>query len=898
MTAITRAPFKEGGRYFITRTRIFGPSSSVTLFVRDTRHGLERKVIDDDALWRAEAARVRRVSPAPDGLLAAYGVSGEGEQEEVVRVRDIDSGRDLSDRIEGLHDALPAPLVTGFLFLLSANSLALTAVQAPVRAGPANPPWSVAAPRVADAAVTIDGRLDEEVWSRAARLSQFSQYLPNDNRPAEDSTTVLAWYAPDAIYFGIRAYQDSASVRATLADRDNIAGDDYVQILLDTFNDRRQALVFGVNPLGVQADGTLSDAARQDITISSSVVTGAYALDLSPDFVYESNGRRTAWGYEVEIRIPFKTLRYQARDPQDWGLNVIRVVQASGHQDTWTRVLQTQASFLAQSGTLTGLTGLRRGLVLDVTPEATSSVSGAPGPSGWRYSGGEPRLGATARWGVTTTLSLNATARPDFSQIEADVPQFKFDPRVALFFPEKRPFFLDGLELFQTPVQLIYTRRLVDPVGAVKLTGKVGATVVAALSGVDGTGASANGSGHPVVNALRLRQDFRGANSLGLVYTDRVDGVAFNRVAAADGRLMLGDAWVLTFQGGASATRDSAAGATTLAPMWRARLVRSGRRFGLNLGSTGYGDRFRAATGFIARTGYVQHSVTPSYTIVGAPGSLLESVTGNVSLSARWNEYVGFAPGAAPDDRLADFSFGFTLRGGWQLGTGVSIESFGYPAPLYANYWVERTRGALVDTIPFTGTPHLPNLDIGVNVQTPRFQSFALTGFVLLGRDENFLEWASGRLLVGTLDLVWRPTGKLRTELMYHHQQVIRPGDGSTVSLMRVPRLKIEYQVSRPAFVRVVGQYTASQTDSLRDDSRTNGAILLRDPVTRTFSRTTASASNRLRVDWLLSYRPTPGTVVYLGYGNSLVEPSAFRLGGLTRSNDGFFLKLSYLFRA
>src|SRR5512142_1325758 len=427
-------------------------------------------------------------------------------------------------------------------------------------------PALVAPPRAADSAVAVDGRLDEAVWARAAVLRDFSQYLPNDNRPADDSTTVLVWYAPDAIYFGIRAYQDSGSVRATLADRDKIAGDDYVQILLDTFNDHRQALVFGVNPLGAQADGTLLDAPRQVATTLSAASTGAYTLDLSPDFIYASKGRLTAWGYEVEIRIPFKTLRYQTRDPQDWSVNVIRVVQATGHQLTWTRVLQTRASFLAQSGTLTGLTGLRRGLVLDVTPEATSTVTGAPQPSGWTYSGGDPRIGATVRWGVTANLTLDGTVRPDFSQVEADVPQIQFDPRFALNFPEKRPFFLDGLELFQTPIQLIYTRRLADPQAAAKLTGKVGATTIAALSGVDGTEQSVTGTDHPVLSALRIRRDLGGANSLGLVYTDREDGGSANHVAAVDGRVVLGRAWTLAFQGAGSATRDSASAPLEWAP--------------------------------------------------------------------------------------------------------------------------------------------------------------------------------------------------------------------------------------------------------------------------------------------------------------------------------------------
>src|ERR1051325_2839790 len=435
---------------------------------------------------------------------------------------------------------------------------------------------AVAIPRRDDAAPIIDGRLDEAVWAGAAALRGFSQYIPNDNRPAEDSTVALVWYSSSAIYFGIRAWQDSASVRATLADRDNIAGDDYVQVVLNPLGDRRQAFVFGVNPLGIQSDGTLSDAPRHSIDITNSALTGAYTVDLNPDFVYTSKGRLTSWGYEIEIRIPFKSLRYQARDPQNWAVNVIRVVQGTGHQHTWTRVLQTRSSFLAQSGTLTGLSDLHRGLVLDVTPEATSTESGSQH---------DLRLGATVRWGVTSTLSLAGTVRPDFSQVEADVPQIQFDPRSALFFPEKRPFFLDGLELFTTPVQLIYTRRLVDPEAAVKLTGQTGGTTVAMLSGVDGTVASEGGANHPLLNAVRLRRNIGEGNLLGIVYTDRVEGGSrFNRVAAVDGR---GHAWHLTVQSGVSATRDSAATPVRWAPLWKAVLIRSGRHFGLNIQSYG-----------------------------------------------------------------------------------------------------------------------------------------------------------------------------------------------------------------------------------------------------------------------------------------------------------------------
>jgi hypothetical protein len=204
----------------------------------------------------------------------------------------------------------------------------------------------------------------------------------------------------------------------------------------------------------------------------------------------------------------------------------------------------------------------------------------------------------------------------------------------------------------------------------------------------------------------------------------------------------------------------------------------------------------------------------------------------------------------------------------------------------------------VVDTIPFTGTPHLPNLDYGVNFQTPNFQRFSLSAFLLAGKDENFFEWANGRLILGNLTLGWRPTTQLRTELIYDHQQVDRLGDGSTVSRIRVPRLKIEYQLSRSVFVRLIGQYTSSQTDSLRDDSRTNGAILIRDPETGAFTRTAPAVSDVFRADWLFSYRPTPGTVVFVGYGSSFDDAGAFRFRNVTRTADGFFVKVSYLLRS
>ena len=287
-----------------------------------------------------------------------------------------------------------------------------------------------------DAEVRIDGALDEPVWSTAARLTGFSEFSPKDGLPAEDSTEVLLWYSPSAIYFGIRAYESHggpSAVRATLADRDKISTDDQIQILLGTFGDGSQALVFGVNPLGVQMDGTIVEQGvnrSQGFIVSSA---GREAPDLSADFVYQSKGRLTDFGYEVEIRIPFKSLRYQAADVQSWRIQVVREVQHSGHEQTWTPASRAGASFLAQSGTIDGLTDLRRGLVLDLNPEITQHTVGAPAADAhWAYGAERPVVGGNLRWGATQNLTLNSTLHPDFSQIEADAGQFVFDPRSSL----------------------------------------------------------------------------------------------------------------------------------------------------------------------------------------------------------------------------------------------------------------------------------------------------------------------------------------------------------------------------------------------------------------------------------------------------------------------------------
>lgn len=737
--------------------------------------------------------------------------------------------------------------------------------------------------------VVVDGLLDEPAWMTAATLTGFSQYSPQDGLPAQDSTRVRVWYSPQALYFGIEAFADPATVRATLADRDRIDADDQILLLIDTFDDARRALVFGVNPLGIQLDGTrLEGQGSRDFFAAEDDV---HPLDRNPDYVYESAGRLTESGFVVEVRIPFKTLPYQSADIQDWGLNVVRIVQATGHSHTWTPARQGTSSFLAQSGTLAGLTNLERGLVLDLTPVVTARAVGAPVQDGaWDYTRDGPEVGGSVRWGITENLTLNGTVNPDFSQVEADAEQLVFDPRSAVFFPEKRPFFLEGSERFRVPNGLIYSRSIVRPEFAAKISGKVSSFDLGTVLALDDRSASRTGD-RPVVGLFRATRDIGEASSIGLVYTDRTDGDESNRVGGLDTRLVSGD-YTVSLQGAVSANRGD--GFDFTGHLWDAGLSRAGRRFGFQSRFRGTSADFVAASGFLSRVGNVFLQASPRLTWLGDPDDRVESYSSAINLSASWL-HDAFFDGEKPEDIKLHLNNSWALRGGWQLGASVLIERFWYLPYLYPNIRIASADPGGAPE-PFVGRPAIDNYDLVLTANTPQWSTISADMFFIVGRDVNFDEWAEAYIVILQSGLDWRPTDQIRVNPTYLRQQYMRPDGGGTVRQRDIPRLKVEYQVSRSFFVRVVGQYDAFWRDALRDDTRTNRPLLAVD-AEGNVAPLLESGRNRIQGDVLLSYRPTPGTVVFAGYGSTSGEEDRFSFRNVRRSADGFFLKFSYLIR-
>ena len=740
---------------------------------------------------------------------------------------------------------------------------------------------TVTIPRI-DAAVQVDGQLDEAVWAQASKLTGFSQYQPVDGRPAEERTEVLVWYSPTALHLGIIAYdRDPSSIRATVADRDNLDAEDSVTIYLDTFNDHRRAFFFTVNPLGIQQDGVLSEAGfnagnlRQE---GGALRSAGGATDKNPDYLFDSKGRITGDGYVVELRVPFKSLRYSGDGPQRWGLNILRTVQRSGYLDTWTDARRAGESFLAQAGGIDGLHDLKRGIVTEIQPFVTTAVNGARAavgtPLAWERADINP--GVNLRFS-TTNLTLDGTLNPDFSQVESDASQVTVNERFALFFAEKRPFFLEGIELFAAPNQLVYSRQIVNPIAGGKVTGKVGGLNIAYLAVKE-----KEDSGGALFNVARLRQDVGHNSTVGVTLTDRTAGGAYSRVVAADARVIFKRVYYVQAQAGGSWTDDGTG--RRGAPLWMLEWDRTGRGFGFNYKVTGTGAGFKAAAGYVPRNDIVEARVSNRYSWYGPRGSVLETVSPRLNINRIWR-YDSFDRG--PLEGSDQLSVQSQWRGGWNANATVKHLSWRFEPEAFGAYQVAGDGGP----IPYQPTDRVTGTTPSVTLRTPIFRTFNAQVEAQRGPVAIFTEGAGGHEARVSTTLTTRPTGSIRMEATATYSKITRDRDGSEFAQTVIPRFKVEYQVTRSVFFRMITEYQSRRQAILID--ALDGIPLI---VGGVFPAAQSTAG--LRLDWLASYKPTPGTVAFFGYGSSL---AADRLNPVAnhfeRMSNGFFLKIAYQIR-
>jgi hypothetical protein len=774
------------------------------------------------------------------------------------------------------------------------------------------PPEKAQPVRIArlEKAPVIDGKLDDEVWKQAVVLGDFYQTSPGDNIAPSKATEVLIGYDSKFLYFAFRCYDEPDKVRATVAKRDNIFNEDNVRLFLDTFNDQRRAYVLGFNPYGVQQDGIMTEGSGTDFNV---------------DIVMESKGIMTPEGWTVEVAIPFKSLRYEAGKDKLWGFHVWRNIDRFNDEvDSWMPNSRDNSSFLNQAGHLTGIENISTERQLEVIPSLTVSetarrVRTIPKPelaaNAALYDPGrmlnEPvKLdpGVTAKFGITPTVTLDMAINPDFAQVEADQTVVTANQRFPIFFPEKRPFFLEGIDIFQTYISAVNTRTIVDPDVAVKLTGKRGRNTFGFMLASDNAPGNFSEDErrdpeilpdierfidkNAYIGVLRLKRDVGRESSIGLLATTYNFIEKHNHLAGFDGRFRLNQQMVMSFQLLGSNSRryfydpgaDNSFYRTGNGLGYRFRFEKNGRHFSWNYDAQGYSRDYRSDVGFLRRLNTNRQGLFAQYSSEPKPkaGIISYRIYNLIEANFDWqgrSQYV-------LDE--AEVMFNFQRRS--YLGAGLDIgyerlieEEFGprrNQNQAGAFYGEDSERSAHQRSVYFFGggAPSKKysgfflfvynwnqfDYDFGAGAKYPRVSPIGLV-------DPNApLDPGPGRNIRIEANLEYRPTDVLNFRVEYNKSRLVRHDTNLVAFDSNIFILRSTYQFSRFTFLRARVDY-----DTL--------------------------AAN-IRGQFLLGWTPNPGTAFYLGYNDDMNRNGFNRFTGqlepgFRRNGRVFFVKMSYLFR-
>ena len=724
-------------------------------------------------------------------------------------------------------------------------------------------------PPVLDEPPNIDGRLDDEAWAVAAHITEFVQISPLDGAPGSEATEVFIAYDNTNIYLGFHAhYANPDMLRANRSDRDRTPGDDAFVIYIDPFLDQQRAYVFSVNAYGVQGDAILS--ARSGGGFGGGGGDGGPRGFFGPprgdrtwDTLFESGGRVVQDGFTAEMAIPFKSLRYPRRGgnrPHRWGLQIARRIRGKNETVVWSPVHRDVAGFLPQMGVLDGMTGLSTSRNIEILPTFTAVQFGSLDAAGsFRNDRARPEGGVNFKYGVTSNLTADVTYNPDFSQIESDRPQIEVNQRFDLFYPELRPFFLEGAEIFQFrgPVNLVHTRTIVDPRYGAKLTGKAGNTTIGVMYAND----EAPGYDDEVIDRAagqsaqtfvgRMRYDLYSESYVGAIVTSREFAGSSNQVAGLDSNFRLGNTH--SFGVRAVGTQDTDLdGLETSGFLIDASIRSTGRNLSYFLAHYALSPEFQTDVGFVRRTDQ-------------------RATFGNIGY-AWW-----------PENWIVSWGPSITYMRGHNFGGILDDEQ--YRASVNFSF---------MNNIRF---------DADLRREMERFGgiNFHKTRFSYMG-----VSSASRRLSFGI--------GSNGGDQVYYDEE--RPylgrdfGWRGFLNLRFVSRWSTRINIDTNRFVNV----TARDADELVFDVNIFRAMTTYQFTDRLLFRNISeyhSFDQRLNLNFLLTYRINAGTVFYVGYDDryqqgDLIERDAngdgiddryFPTTSMLRTNRAFFTKLQYLFR-
>ena len=748
------------------------------------------------------------------------------------------------------------------------TSLILCVLSAiPASAQPAPPPRAASpAPRVAPPVATftiarstsviaVDGVLAEDAWAHATVVPLPYEWAPGDNVTPPVRTECLLTVDRTNLYIAFRAYDpEPRRIRAHLMDRDDtdtLIQDDHIGIMIDTFNDERRAFQFRVNPLGVQADAVFSEQDGIE--------------DFSWDMIWASAGRITTEGYIVEIALPLKQLRFQPGEAeQTWGFEAFRSWPRNlRHRITSAYRDRNKGCVLCQENKITGFAGLSQGRNLEFDPTATFSRTDARTSSdSASLASGDPKAdaGLTARWSVTPNMTFNGTVNPDFSQVEADVAQLDVNTRFALFYPEKRPFFLEGLDFFTTPIQSVFTRTVSDPYFGAKLTGKRGADAVGVFvtrDRINNLVIPANqGSDYASVDdgvtttVGRYRRDVGRGSTVGGLYAGREGASYHNRQMGVDGfwRINPSDAV-------------------------RVQFLRSDTQYPTSIVAD-YGQQAREFAGSAVYVDY-QH-ISRNWLGVG----------GFESYSPGFRSDTGFIPRVDYTNTFAQAQRRFQ-RGAGSWFNSIDIGMNGMRTTDSAWTLTDQTIGPFCDyTGPYQTTLHvsMPHDTVvyeGVRYEYPRpnfvagIKPFGGFNIQLVGQFGGGVDFANNRKATRVMQLGprfdYRPLSSTSVGVSYNLDEL--SVDGGRLYRAHLAQVRVLYHLNVRTYLRAILQYT--------DISRNPN--LYTSPV--------EARSRELFSQYLFSFKLNPQTVLFAGYSGNALSGQTI---DLRRKNRTFFMKLGY----
>ena len=703
----------------------------------------------------------------------------------------------------------------------------------------------------ASSAIRVDGSLDEAAWESALVLELKYETYSGHNTEAPARTECLILYDDNYFYVGFRAYDpDTSAIRARLTDRDNFYDNDSVGVVLDTFNDQRRAFEFLCNPLGVQGDYLYDDLTGNE--------------DPSWDAIWDSAGRITEFGYVVEIAIPFNQLRFQRSDgSQVWGFGAFRIyprnIMMSMATHKWDRDID---SFLNQIDKIEGFEGVTPGKNIEIVPTVTAVRTDARSP----FPGGQMEeleskgdIGLSARWGMTPNLILNGTINPDFSQIEADALQLDINERFALHYPEKRPFFLEGADFFDTPISAVYTRTIADPVWGAKFSGKEGGNAFGIYLARDGItnlvfpGSEGSESAfldqENTAAVFRYRRDVGANSALGVLSTFREGADYYNRVYGVDGLYRFSDADTLSFQVLGSSTKyPLAISGNYFQPKEEfgdkaifMRYSRVTRDWFLRVRYQDYGRDFRSDLGFRTQVGIRELDITGRRRWWFKPGSFLTFMSlSNV-----------FEQTEEQSGSLIEREF----RTVWMA-----------EGPMQSRIELGAGRRRQV----FTGIHFVQNFQ---NAEF-NFQPFKNALFTMVIRLEDWIDFLHSREAKQFAFFPYLNIHLRRDlQLVLEHSLKRLNVAGGRLFLANASEMHLIYHLNRKTFIRAILQY---------EDIRRN---------TDLYAFEVDPESKSLFTQFLFSYKLNPQTVLFIGYSDNHFGGREY---GLTQADRTLFVKIGY----